>query len=308
MTTPPGVGEGAVTPGEPQAPGVAPPSVQLPHGSELTLSEAASLARELTTRVVALAGAVESGKTTILTCLYESFRKGPVAGHQFAGSRTLLAFEKRCHPARMDSGRANATTDRTRQVETRLLHLKVLADDGSPPRHLLLTDISGETFRQARDFAAEVQKLSVLKRADHLAILVDGAKVVSTTTRDAAVTNARSFLKRALGAAMIGKKTVVEVIHSKMDLVQSAQDASSVLSYIDATEDRFRQEFSSHLGALHLFRIAARPSGDVLPFAYKIPELLDAWVRESRLFGELARPIPPSTSRQFERFTWPPQE
>ena len=87
MTNPP-VSEGARPVGDPGLPDSGPTSVALSHGSELTLSEASTHARELTTRVVVLAGPVESGKTTILTSLYESFRKGPVAGHRFAGSAT----------------------------------------------------------------------------------------------------------------------------------------------------------------------------------------------------------------------------
>lgn len=305
MTDPLNVKEGEVAPEAPQGAAASPLPIQLALGSELSLSEAADLAREISTRVIVLAGEVECGKTTILTSLYESFRTGPVAAYRFAGSVTLPAFEKRCHFARMESRRTIPTTDRTRQVETRLLHLRVRPAGDSSPYHILFTDVSGEVFRQARDYEKEITKLSVLKRADHLAILVDGAKVLDIRTRDAAVANARSFLKRAIGTSMIGKKTIVNLIHSKVDLVRGAPNAGVVSAYIGATEQRFREEFSRDVGALGCFQIAARPSSGPLLFAYGIPDLLDKWVRESMLRGEFALPVPPPTGRPFDSFSSP---
>src|SRR5437764_3929798 len=67
--------------------------VPLPSGESLSELEATSVAAEAPTRVVILAGPAASGKTTILTSIYESFLEAPFANFLFAGSITLVAFE-----------------------------------------------------------------------------------------------------------------------------------------------------------------------------------------------------------------------
>src|SRR6188768_15789 len=66
-------------------------------GEALELEEAANICRKGQTKVVLLAGPRESGKTTIITSLYESFQDAPFGGYSFAGSETLVGFERRCH-------------------------------------------------------------------------------------------------------------------------------------------------------------------------------------------------------------------
>src|SRR5437660_1243890 len=64
--------------------------VDLPTGEALTEAQATDVTREGLTRVVIIAGPTASGKTTILTTLFESFLEAPFANYLFAGSRTLV--------------------------------------------------------------------------------------------------------------------------------------------------------------------------------------------------------------------------
>src|SRR4051812_6581560 len=61
----------------------------------LTDRQASGLSARERATVIVLAGAVASGKTTLITALYERFGHGPIAGHRFAGSLTLPGFEAR---------------------------------------------------------------------------------------------------------------------------------------------------------------------------------------------------------------------
>ena len=78
--------------------------VQLHEGDDLTISKASKITRSCVTRFITLAGAAESGKTTLLASIYECFQKGGFADYYFAGSLTLPGYEKRCHLSRIESG------------------------------------------------------------------------------------------------------------------------------------------------------------------------------------------------------------
>src|SRR5687767_14635843 len=97
----------------------------LPDGEALTAQRATAITAAAPTRVVILAGAEDSGKTTLLTSLYEKFLQGRFADHLFAGSATLPAYEQRCHRARIQSGAVDPDTERTKGLDVRLLHLKL---------------------------------------------------------------------------------------------------------------------------------------------------------------------------------------
>src|SRR3990172_2742237 len=62
--------------------------IDLPKGEALTEVQASDVTREGPTRVVVLAGPADSGKTTIITSLFEAFLEAPFANFLFAGSRT----------------------------------------------------------------------------------------------------------------------------------------------------------------------------------------------------------------------------
>ena len=124
---------------------------------------------------------VESGKTTLLTSMYESFQDAPFGGYEFAGSATLPGFEQRCHEGRIESEGLGAHTLRTpAAVGASFLHLRLRTEDESREfSDLLLSDISGELFDRAKDSTDECKALSFLRRADRLVLLLDGARLAN---------------------------------------------------------------------------------------------------------------------------------
>ncbi len=91
-----------------------PALVDLSTGLELDPISGMEITRAALTRVIVLAGSEASGKTTLLVSLYERFQEGAFTEYLFAGSRTLLGLEMRCHRARIQSGASKPDTERTR--------------------------------------------------------------------------------------------------------------------------------------------------------------------------------------------------
>ena len=93
-------------------------------GEALTYPEGSSILRRAGGKVIVVIGAQFSGKTTLLSRIYEEFERGKFAGMRFAGSMTLLEYSRRCWLASCGSMRKKPDTERTKDWESdRLLHL-----------------------------------------------------------------------------------------------------------------------------------------------------------------------------------------
>jgi len=272
-----------------QAPAAATPApdqsksdlISLPSGAELDESGAAKLAAAKPVRLIVTTGPVDAGKTTLLTSLYELFQSAPVANHLFAGSLTLPAFEKRCHLSRTASGADSPDTPRTPFGDTKYLHLAVCS--GSSPKtclDLLFTDVSGEAFERAKDSTAECERLSFLKRADHLLMLLDGEKLVRDDKRWATAQDSTTLLQSFLDSGMLAARCMVKVVFSKYDcLLAAAADKESCETFWAATKKKFETKFGNRLASLQFAEIAARPKrSTALDFGHRLPELLTEWV------------------------------
>jgi hypothetical protein len=82
-------------------------------GEELTDNGLGEITSEVDGKLVLLLGEPSSGKTTLFASLFDQFQKGPVADYLFAGSKTQIGFEKRCHFARVVSKGVHSNTERT---------------------------------------------------------------------------------------------------------------------------------------------------------------------------------------------------
>lgn len=286
-----------------------PKDVPLPEGRALTASGATRLVRSALTRVVVLAGDVESGKTTLAASLYDRFQEGPYAGLLFAGSLTLAGFEERCHTARMASQRMRPATLRTSTSEDfRFLHLRLRrAQSRFVVRDLLITDLSGERYRLARDSSEEVKLLTALRRADHVALLVDGAQLLRPETRHEAATNPQALLRSCLDEGMLDTRNHVQVVFSKWDLVSTGPTASDAIRFIEDVVTTAFRRFEHRLGSLEFVRVAARPdrvTGVLTPVG--LDQLLDAWLDEARIAPTLPLrlALAAQSSREFDQYLW----
>lgn len=279
-----------------------PKTISLREGEYLSPSEGAEVTLASPTSVIAVAGMARSGKTTLIAGLYELFHRGPFAGHLFAWCRTLPGFERRCHLARLCSGRGEPDTERTLHSDFHeLLHLRLLDASSLGQRDLLFSDIYGEDFRLAADFADECRKIQVFSRADHVAVLVDGNKAVRKAERQSAFTAADSLLRQCLDSGMLGKTSNVQIVVTKWDRAAGRGDA-----FIDEKLHWLSARHGVRLAELTAHRVALRSKGEIKS-GFGMEELLKQWLVVPRRFAALPPIEAVPYCSEFDRLelTWP---
>lgn len=282
--------------------------VDLFPGTELSATDAEAVTLRSRTHLVVFAGAAGSGKTTVIASIYEHLCKGPFSGFRFAASRTLLGFEQICHLNRIASGGLSPDTLRTIPAdEATYFHLALRgADAGALRQHVLLSAISGELFRWAKNSREDCQRLTFLHRANTIVILVDGAQLSDPRFRTKAQSEASSLLDSFLDAQMIGEGCHVEFVFSKLDRILQAGDAA--IDFLDRTKDKFTAKFGKRIPSLSFRRIAARPdlSTSTLQFDDGLAEAFSAWIATAHhaASGSWESNPPPADSREFSKFGW----
>lgn len=262
------------------APTISPNLVALDSGEALTESLANRLTRQFESKVVLLAGATDSGKTTIITSLFEEFQNGSYSGYTFAGSDTLIGFERRCHDGREASGNPTPITKRTKiKDEVHFLHLRLAKKIGDSYhlRNLLLADISGEAFQAIQDSSDAVRRLSILKRIDFLTLVIDGSKIASKQLRHIAATDARQILRAILQEKIISNQCKICIVISKWDLIRGLDKDQELKTYFAKLRRELAEVVQSQ-NKLEILEIAARPSDSSTPFALGLPLLLRFWM------------------------------
>lgn len=235
--------------------------VALPSGEDLSIDQAAELRRTVGGVVVALAGDEDVGKTTLIASIYDRFLDAPWAGFRFAGSETLVGFEKRLHLARMASGVSKQDTERTsRTAPVHFLHLCLARSESGERQNLLLADLPGERFRDSADNQETCRKeLKHIKYADRLALCLDGEKLIDLKARQGAVSLIRGLLGNLLEVGHLDRNSVVDVLITKWDRVLSDPKSAMHRGFIEKVEAALATDFASRLGCLTCFRVAARP-------------------------------------------------
>ncbi len=285
-----------------------PASVDLFAGYDLSEAETEEITLRWPTQLIVLAGAEGSGKTTMLAALYEHFGRGSFAGFDFAGSRSLLGFEKICHSNRVISGGTRPTTERTiPSDEAAYLHLALRETAGDRRRRqVLLSGLSGELYRWARNSREECEKLTFLHRANAIVVLVDGEKLASLEQRHNAHADAAGILDALLDAKMVPAGCHVEFVFSKLDRIRAVGDVAR--AFLKQTQEKLETKFRSQVPQLAFREVAARPgpTNDDEELANGIASALATWISPptpSDGTGERA-PRPSCDAREFSKFGW----
>jgi len=259
-----------------------PDVIDLPSGNELDDHAGAKLQAAQLVRLIVVAGPVGAGKTTLITTLHDLFQAGKISGYAFAWSRTLPAFERRCHSSRIASERAVPDTERTPFGEVRYLHIQISGPELSESLlDLLFTDVSGESFELARDSISECQQLAFLKMADHFLLLMDCEKIIDPKKRNLVIHDAAMLLRSCLDSGMLSSSCFVNVLWTKYDFVAAAGNGEHA-TFLERATEELQKQFGSRVGRLSFRKVAARPADvDGLEFGHGVPELLREWATES---------------------------
>jgi hypothetical protein len=281
--------------------------INLPLGKDLNETAANQLSSARPTRLVILAGQTDSGKTTLLTSLYELFQSGPVIGHNFSGSATLPGFEERCYLARTQSGRYTSETQRTMySSDPEFLHLQVCPAT-APERQIdfLFTDVSGEMFERACNSTTECQNLRFLRHASHFVILLDTAKSIGTDSW-AMLQASGSILQSCLDSEMMSKYCFITFLWSKHDYFESAGpiEKKEHATFRDKAVKLMQDRFAHRVAKLSFRLVAARPEESPgLGFGYGVPALFKDWISNCAHSRKMdVRPPPPIKGRESALF------
>lgn len=281
--------------GKPLLPKAAPGSVveqphviPLPLGDVLTVEDASRVLRRGQSRVIAIVGPKEAGKTTLIASIFELFLRGPIGPFRFCGSRTLYAFERACYPSRAVSQNVVPKTERTIRTNVHFYHLATRKDDGQPI-DILLADRNGEDYRASADDLSSAIGFVEVGRADTITFLVDGRQLLSATTRSSTVSEVLAIAQALIdGDALAGHPRVAIVLTKLDEIARSAHHERTLRDFANLAT-RFRTLFHEQFGEIRSFEIAACPSDTSLPLGHGVDMLLHYWQEK--------RPQTPSPSK-----------
>ena len=254
--------------------------IQLPRGVALWTHETGYITRRSLTRVVFVAGRPECGKTTLVCYIYNRFQKGAYCNFLFAGSDTLVGYETRSVELRTASGNAEANPERTKPTDDfAFMHLAV-RDAGAmkPVQHVLIVDVSGEEFKLARQFEVTKERAGIYGRADHFALLIDCEALTSVSTRHVEAEQAKTLVRKLLHSGAIHRKTYVEIVLSKWDLVAAPSTGDDAETFVSALVEALRTQFQASVDHVSTYRIAAESKTAPTETGHGVDELFTRWV------------------------------
>lgn len=280
-----------------------PETVLLASGDTLDVNAVDEFLRWRPAIFVAIIGDRDSGKTTLISTIYDRYLRGPFAGYAFAGSRTLISLERRSHDSRVASGRIRPETPRTSIAEgLRFFHLALVQGEQQELRRdLMLADRSGETYRSARGNSALVADLIEVKKADYIVLLLDGGRVANSEERSGAMQATRQNLRALLDGGALDSSAVVQVVTTKIDLFVDHPERDEINRHMQSFCNRLLQDFGSRVYKLTFWEIAARAPDPEFESALGVEALICSWLNGAgRQSPSVIRPIVPLKS-EFDR-------
>lgn len=268
----------------------------LPAGDLLLVDDASKMLQRRASRVIAIVGPKEAGKTTLIASIFELFLRGPIGPFHFSGSRTLYAFERACHPSRAISQNVVPKTERTLLTDVRFYHLAMRKDDG-PPVDTLLADRNGEDYRASADDPTSAGGFVEIGRADTVTFLVDGRQLLDATTRSSTVSEIVATAQALIDGGAVADTPRVAIVLTKLDDIRRSADCARALRDFTNLTTRFRTLLGEWFGEIRPFEVAACPTDTSLPPGYGVDELLHYWQEESPRTPSAVDPHIPSSTR-----------
>ncbi len=246
-------------------------SLQLPRASEL-------LSRQ-DSRVIAIVGPREAGKTSLIASLFDLFQEGPVDGVSFAGSETLQAFELACHNSRVASRRTAPVQEHTGHGDVRFYHLDVAHGLCAASMTLLLGDRAGEDYLTAADDLAQAGPFPEIARADTVTVLVDGGRLLNNSTRHNTRSETGLMIRAMADGRFFQRKPHVIFALTKMDLVNASKHKDRALADFGNVVEHATAIIAPLTESCENALIAAAPADTSTARGTGISTLLQSWTR-----------------------------
>ncbi|MHC4041334.1 TRAFAC clade GTPase domain-containing protein [Bradyrhizobium sp. 23AC] len=280
--------------------------IVLPSGDLLDQEKASQLLRRGDSRVIAVVAPKEAGKTTLIASIFELFLRGPIGPFEFAGSRTMYAFERASHPSRSVSRNARPETERTLLTTVKFYHA-ALCRPGGATLDLVVADRNGEDYGAAPDDTGVVREFVEIHRADTITFLVDGRQLVDPVTRSRVGADILAIAQALVdGGGVMGRPRVAIVLTKFDDIARSADKGRSRRDFEKIVE-KFHALHASLFGEIRSFEVAACPSDVSLPLGHGVADLLAYWEAPVALVVPKAASHVSSSTRFMNRLQGAPE-
>lgn len=251
----------------------------LDSGEALNTTDASALQRRFLSRVIGLVGPNNAGKTSLIASVYDLLQEGPIGGVGFAGSTTLIDFEKVCHDARAASRRGSPHTERTTVgAEATFFHLDLRAERGDVVS-LFLGDRSGEDYLAAADDVARADDFVELRRADTVTLLVNGEHLTGSEHRHEVRAVSPQLIEALVEGGAIRRHSRLAVVLTKNDAVIGSVNAERAKREFVEIVAAIAERHAAHLAEIRPFIIAASPKSiSGVKRGHGVDELLRYWL------------------------------
>lgn len=268
-----------------------PTVLNLSLGDALDREDASLLQCRRISRTIGIIGPNDAGKTSLVAGVYDLLQGGPVAGVGFAGSSTLIGFEKICHDARAASRRDAPHTERTSAgAEATFFHLD-LRPTGGEVMSLFIGDRSGEDYLAAADDLARAGDFFEIRRADVVTLLVNGEHMVSSEHRHEAKSATPQIVDALVEARALRRGSHLAIVLTKEDCVLASANADRAHREFEELVEAVRDNHVGYLGEVGSFIVAASPRDVTLVKRGEgVDQLLSFWLA--------AAPAPRAVLRQ----------
>jgi len=169
----------------------------------------------------------------------------------------------------------------------------------STTKHLLFADVSGETYREAKDRDEDMRALTVFKRASQVFFVIDGDLLLNVVERHNVKRDAIKLINRALQENMISKNQGINLLITKADKVDNFESGDKQI------KDFFINEMQTQFPGLfdNIIMVASRSNNPKIPWGTGIDKFLEiALSKKDKNTESLKKEIP--MKRQFQRFKY----
>lgn len=193
------------------------------YGDALNDDNVNDIIDDVVPHVVVIVGFPKYGKSTFVASLYHAvLTVGKIGKFRFVDSDTITGFERRSQIRKLEHD-TKKRIDRTPVYADYFLSLLFQNEDTGQLIKIVLSDRSGEAYRNYVKDENVIEKDKALRYARHILFFLDSKKIASDGFFDVQ-TDLRSLTKRMNKYGAFGDDKKIDVVFNKIDQVKDNTD------------------------------------------------------------------------------------